>query len=78
MFEKTCLQVMSDEKDGQAEYAPTPLTFFQSNLIILRPTDFSIKFDTLKSEWSIVYIEGPKVIISKDIVILALKINLSK
>ena len=31
----------------------------------LRPMEFTIKFDTVKSEWSIVYIEGSRVIISK-------------
>ena len=35
--------------------------------------EFSIKFDTVKSGWSIVYIEGSKVIISKIIVFLSLK-----
>ena len=27
-------------------------------LTLLRPMEFSIKFDTVKSGWSIVYIEG--------------------
>ena len=31
--------------------------------------DFSIKFDTVKSGWSIVYIEGSQVIISKKSIV---------
>ena len=34
-------------------------------LTLLRPMGFSIKFDTVKSRWSIGYIEGLQVIISK-------------
>ena len=34
---------------------------------------FFIKFDTFISGWSIVYIEGRKVIVSKDIIFLPLK-----
>ena len=37
--------------------------------------EFSIRFDTVRSGWSIVYIEGPQVIISKKIVFLSLKID---
>ena len=37
--------------------------------------EFSIKFDTVKSGWSIVYFEGSQVIISKHIVFLSLKID---
>ena len=36
--------------------------------------ELSIKFDTVKSEWSIVYIEGLQVIIS-NIIFLSLKID---
>ena len=43
---------------------------------ILRPVEFSIKFDTVKSGWHFVYIDGSKVIISKSIIlILSLKID---
>ena len=38
-----------------------------SHLTLLGPMKFSIKFDTAKSGWSIVYIEGSQVIISKKI-----------
>ena len=34
-------------------------------LTLLRPMELSIKFDTVKAEWSIVYIEGLLVIISQ-------------
>ena len=44
------------------------------NLTILRPIDFPIKFDTVKSGWFIVYIEGLQVIISKNM-FLSLKID---
>ena len=38
--------------------------------------EFPIKFDTVKSGWSIVYIEGSQVIISKKYTLfLSLKIN---
>ena len=33
------------------------------------------KFDTVKSGWSVVYIEGSKAIISKKIIFLSVKIN---
>ena len=36
-------------------------------LTLLRPMEFSIKFHTVKSGWSIVYIEGLHIIISKNI-----------
>ena len=36
----------------------------QVSLTLLRPMEFPIKFDTIKSGWSIVYIEGSQVIIS--------------
>ena len=36
-------------------------------LILCRPLDCSIKFDTVKSGWFIVYTEGSFVIISKKI-----------
>ena len=42
---------------------------------LLGPMEFSIKFDTVKSEWSIVYTEGSQVVILKKIVFLSLKIN---
>ena len=35
-------------------------------LTLLRPMEFPIKFDTVKSEWSVVYIERLQVIISKE------------
>ena len=37
--------------------------------------DFSIKFETFKSGWSIIYIEGSKVIFPKNVVFLSLKID---
>ena len=37
--------------------------------------EFSIKFDTVKSGWSIVYIEGLQVIISKNITFPSFKID---
>ena len=37
--------------------------------------EYSIKFDTVKSGWSIIYIEGLQVIISKHIVFLSLEIH---
>ena len=38
--------------------------------------EFSIKLHTIESEWSVVYIEGSQVIISKkNIVFLSLKID---
>ena len=39
----------------------------------MRPSDFSTKFDIVKSGWSVVYIEGSHVVISKCIVFLSLK-----
>ena len=33
---------------------------------LFEPMEFSIKLDTIKSGWSIVYIEGSQVIISKN------------
>ena len=45
-------------------------------LTLLRPMGYSIKFDTVQSGWSIVYIEGFQVIISKkNIIFLSLKID---
>ena len=35
------------------------------NATLFRPMDVSIKFVTVKSGWSIIYIEGSQVIISK-------------
>ena len=37
------------------------------SLTLFRPMEFSIKLHTIKSAWSIVYIEGSQVIISKII-----------
>ena len=37
--------------------------------------EFSIKLHTIKSKWSIVYIEGSRVIISKNILFLSMKIE---
>ena len=37
--------------------------------------EFSITFGTVNSGWSIVYIKGPRVIISKNIAFLSLKIE---
>ena len=45
----------SPTKRGSNKYVTT----------LFRLMDFSIKFDTVKSGWSIVYIEGSQVIISK-------------
>ena len=42
-------------------------------LTLLRPMEFSLKFDTIKSGWSFVFIRGSKVIISKKNI--ALKID---
>ena len=44
-------------------------------LVLKGPMAFSIKFNTIKSGWSIVYIEANKVIITKNIDFLSLKIN---
>ena len=44
-------------------------------LALFRAMEFSIKLHTIKSGWSIVYIEGSQVIISKNIIFLSLKIN---
>ena len=35
----------------------------ENQLTLFRPTEFSIKFDTVMSGWSIVYIGGSQVII---------------
>ena len=40
------------------------------------PVEFPLKFDTVKSGWSIVYFEESKVIISKNIIFLSLKVDL--
>ena len=37
--------------------------------------EFPIKFDTVKSGWSIVYIEGSQIIIFKTIIIFSLKVE---
>ena len=37
--------------------------------------DFSIRFDTVKSGWSIVYIEGSQDIIPQKYILLSLKID---
>ena len=37
--------------------------------------DFSINLHTIKSEWSIIYMEGSQVMFSKNIVFLSLKID---
>ena len=34
------------------------------SLTLCRPIEFSIQFNKVKSGWSIIYIEGPQVIIS--------------
>ena len=34
-------------------------------ITLFRPMEFSIQLHTIKSGWSIVYIEGPQVIVSK-------------
>ena len=41
--------------------------FMKKWLTLLGPIEFSIKFDTVKSGCSIIYIEGSQVIISKKI-----------
>ena len=38
--------------------------------------EFPIKFDTVESEWSIIYFEGSQVIIFENIVFFSLKIDL--
>ena len=45
------------------------------DLVLLRPMELPTKFDTLTSGWSIVYIEGLQVKISKNIIFLSLKID---
>ena len=40
---------------------------YRFNSLKIRPIEFSIKFDTVGSEWSIVYIEGSQVIILRKI-----------
>ena len=45
-----------------------------SSLILCRPIGFSIKFDTFKSGWSIVYIEGSQFMI-KNKYLRSLKID---
>ena len=48
--------------------------FFQNaKLTLLRPMEFSVKFDTVESGWSITYIEGSQVMCFKHIAILFLK-----
>ena len=42
--------------------------FISSYLTLLRPMEFPMKFDTVKSGWSIVYIEGTHAIISKNVI----------
>ena len=37
--------------------------------------EFPLQFDTVKSGWSIVYIEGSQVIISKNILFFSLKVD---
>ena len=44
-------------------------------ITLFGPEDFSIKLHAIKSGWSIVYIEGAQVIISKDITFISLKID---
>ena len=41
------------------------INFLFISLTLFVPIEFSIKFDTVKSGWSILYIEGSQVIISK-------------
>ena len=50
-------------------------TVYIPALTLFRPMEFSTKLHTIKSRWSIVYIKGSKVIISKDIIWLSLKIK---
>ena len=47
-------------------------------LTLLGPMETSIKLHTLKSGWSIVYLEGLQYNFQKNIVFLSLKINFSK
>ena len=49
--------------------------FQNAKLTLLRPMEFSVKFDTVKSGWSITYIEGSQVMCSKHIAFLSLKTN---
>ena len=58
----------SDADDSRGDHLLIIIT-------LLNPMDFSIKLHTIKSEWSIVYIEGLPVIISKDYYFLSLKID---
>ena len=46
----------------------------ESPKTLLRPMEFPIEFDTVKSRWSIVYIEGSNVKFAKNIVLLSLQI----
>ena len=47
-------------------------TFLVMNLTLLGPMEFPIELHTMKSGWSILYIEGSQIIISKNIVFLYL------
>ena len=44
------------------------------SLTLCTPIDFSIQFNTVKSGWCSIHIEGPQVIITTKIVFLTLKI----
>ena len=44
-------------------------------LSLFRQMEISIKFDTVKSGWSIIYIEGSQVIIKRNVVFPSLKID---
>ena len=46
-------------------------------LTLFGPMEFSIKLHAIKSGWSIVYIEGPHVMVSKDVAFISLKIDLA-
>ena len=51
------------------------INFLFISLTLFVPIEFSIKFVTVKSGWSILYIEGSQVIIPKNIVFFSLKID---
>ena len=70
------LFVTLSENLSQARLRPVCLeTETLRYLTLFRPIEFSIKLQIIKPGWSITYIEGSQVIISKNIVFLTLKID---
>ena len=54
---------MKWDQVGQVEHGILIPFLFIGQLTRVRPMDFPIKFDTVKSGWSVVYIEGSQVMI---------------